>query len=133
MIPVMQNRFEAEGNCLPACVVSILNTPDALDEVTEVLSGNEGWQEQHIILVRWLRIKGMTCLPLLFWDMQCEEFIRGVTCIASGISPRNWGHCVVWRDGLLHDPHPDGGGLVEVPTTFIVIVPLVIPFPPPTG
>lgn len=128
MTPVMQTRFGHEiGNCLAACVVSMLDVPELLDELSDVLERAEGWTDQRRLLARWLRPYGLTCVPMLPWDDCCEEFVRGVMCLASGISPRAVGHGVVWMDGLEHDPHPEGGGLRDGPQEYTVIVPLGSP------
>jgi hypothetical protein len=126
MTPVMQTRFGHDGNCLPACVVSILDMPDALEELSDVLVGAKDWTQQRLRAVRWLRAYGVTCVPLLPWDTCCEEFIRGCLCIGEGQSARGLGHAVVWCDGLIHDPHPDGTGLTTAPETYSVLAPLSI-------
>jgi hypothetical protein len=126
MTPVMQTRFGDAGNCLSACIVSILDMPDALEELSDALSSGKHWTEQRVKTVEWLRPYGLTCMPLLPWDACCEEFIRGCLCIASGLSDRGLGHAVVWRDGLIHDPHPDGTGLTTAPESYSVLAPLSI-------
>ena len=33
-------------------------------------------------------------------------------------------HAVIWKNGLVYDPHPSGVGLAEDPDTFTVFVPI---------
>ena len=126
MTPVMQTRFGNDGNCLAACIVSILDMPEALEELSDALSLGEDWTQQKLQATKWLRPYGMVCIPLLPWDPCCVEFVRGCLCIASGLSDRDLGHAVVWRDGLIHDPHPDGTGLKVGPEQYSVLAPLSV-------
>lgn len=132
MTPVMQTRTGHGGNCLAACLASIIDMPGALNSITECLIDVEGHTNQRLALARWLQARGMSCVPLQPWDdkfhAHIKELLRGVVCIASGISPRGHGHGVVWRDGVIHDPHPDGGGFEDKPYAFTIIFPLKGPF-----
>lgn len=105
------------GNCLQAAVASLLDLP--LDEVPHFVgddwaSGGERhwWTEWR----HWCGDRGLT--------VRSEEPRPGEYYLASGPSPRdpeNRGHVVVYRDGeLVHDPHPDGTGVVEVRTRWTV-------------
>lgn len=130
MTPVLQTHLGEEGNCLAACVVSILDAPELLDELTEVLEGITAFACQRMALAPWLQERGMTCVPIMPWDEHFHEdmrlFLKDVICIASGISPRGHGHGVVWQNGIVHDPYPDGGGFAEgkEPYAFTLIVPM---------
>jgi hypothetical protein len=120
--PVHQTRFgKGEGNCLAACVVSILDAPELLEELSDALKDTVDWESQGLVLLGWLRAHGKSTIPLLLWSKDAEKHIEGLLCIAEGKGPRGLRHAVVWRDGLLHDPHPDGGGLAEDPDAFAVI------------
>ena len=122
MIEVQQDRFgEGIGNCLPACAVSILEIPDKLEELSDFLSTHTDWMSQRLRLAEWLNTIGMTCIPLTRWDDCNDRMIRGVTCVADGISPRGIRHAVVWKDGVIFDPHPDGGGIKSVDTYLVFV------------
>lgn len=122
MIGVHQTRFgDPLGNCLPACVVSILEKPDKLDELSDFMQKKTDWSGQQLLLAEWLVQFDMTCIPMLPWEDRCEKFIEGVICIAGGRSPRGTAHSVVWRTNLLFDPHPDGGGIDE-PDSYVILI-----------
>ena len=110
MKPVLQTRFGAEGNCTQACIASILEISiEGIPHVTAEEDRN-GW----IILERWLEREH--ALALVHFP---KGFMRGVQPIGfhliGGTSPRGLPHAVVGYEGrIVHDPHPDGGGLVEI-------------------
>lgn len=109
----MQTKFGPHGNCLMACIASILEVP--MDPDFEM--GDNWWQR---------------C-----WDFS-ESLGQRIACIsataegiapsgytiATGDGPRGYLHCVVVQDGrIVHDPHPAGGGIANV-RDFIYFVPL---------
>lgn len=112
MKPVHQTKFgNTDGNCLAACIASILEVE------LESLPNFHGkdWQERWC---EWLRPRG-----LFLWRMDAPE--GGFTehppgwTILSGQSPRaeelgeQWLHATVAFDGeTVHDPHPDGRGVL---------------------
>lgn len=115
MKPVMQTETTpGKGNCLAACFASILEVP--IEEIPDLDCGNN-----RRGLADYLAGKGMT--PI--W-LRVAASPPGVTwaghspplCVLIGPSPRLPGrnHAVVGRpDGwgyeIVHDPHPEGGGL----------------------
>lgn len=124
MTRVQQTRFNHGGNCLAACIVSILDRPGELEQLSDIIAEGTDWETQRLAALPWLRERGYTCIPFLEWDDRCDEFIRGLLCIASGLSPRGFGHGVVWRDGLVWDPHPERTGLAQASNQYTVLVPL---------
>lgn len=112
MKPVMQTRFGVgEGNCLNACVASLLELP---------LGGPEGVPEENDgPLRRWLWERDM---GIVWVEKEPNGRINwpygGSFFLAAGPSPRNpeVDHAVVYGDHfkLAHDPHPDATGLPEV-------------------
>lgn len=117
MIPVDQTIFGApEGNCLPACIASILHL--AVEDVPCVCNPPDGdWLAR---LATWLRGRGFR--PLLLSGPPGEH-LEGVLCVVSGKSPRgDYLHATVWRGGhLVHDPHPSRAGIDNVSDTLILV------------
>lgn len=109
-----QTLFGEEGNCVQASVASILGleldevpnfikeypeTPDFWDAVEDF------FLEKGFVL--WLKGANL-CLP--------------VNYLAQGKTSRGYHHMVVMNDGkLVHDPHPDRKGIIEVEHTWLVI------------
>lgn len=112
----MQTTFgEEEGNCMSACVASLLELP--IEEVPSFLS-KERWE---LDLNIWLAPRN-----LFFLEIRWRPFpapAKPLLCTASGKSPRgDFDHCIVGQIEMteegdkvqlikLHDPHPDDTGL----------------------
>lgn len=124
MIKVYQDEFttltpdgtkRGNGNCLTACLASLFEVP--LHEVARIQDcpPDGSWFR---MVHDWVRTRGQT------FDHLRHEVPEGYS-IASGPSPRGpWDHSVIyWKDQLLHDPHPEGGGLKSV-SYYMVFRPL---------
>lgn len=105
MKEVYQTIFGApEGNCLAACVASIMNLP--LEEVPNfVVPEPLKWRER---LDDWLSEQGLGVVCII------GEALPNAYSIACGPSPHGpYDHCVVWLNGdMVHDPHPSGDGIL---------------------
>lgn len=113
MTPVYQDKFGDVGNCFQACLASILEMP--LEQVPDFCNMGAGWWFHY---QTWLRQRGLTCLLLTGPLFLPGDFYY----IASGQSPRGFPHSTVWRHReLVHDPHPDGGGIAEVMEVKILL------------
>jgi hypothetical protein len=119
MIPVDQTTFGMpHGNCLSACVASLLHLP-----ITQVPAFCDkpdiDWWKR---LLEWLHERGW--YGLMLNPPAGGKPPRGYH-IRSGKSPRgDFLHSVVARgDEIVHDPHPSRAGL-ESFEDFIVLVPL---------
>ena len=112
MRPVKQTKFGTQGNCLAACLASLLSLP--LEQVPE-FPGNTWFNDLYL----WLLDQGYRL---------CEsdsELLQHGNAVAVGQGPRGWRHAVVWYDGrMLHDPHPDNTGLQKDPDQFLYCVPV---------
>lgn len=124
MTPVMQTILAPNdgkgmpGNCLQAAIASLLDLP--LVEVPHFVGrdwmtdGAEHWWTEWR---RWSAARGLRVEALE--TPQAGEYYLG-----GGPSPRdpeNRSHVAVYQDGdLVHDPHPDGTGVVEVRTRWTV-------------
>jgi len=116
MKPVQQTLFGLpSGNCLAACVASILELD--IDEVENFVE-KKNW---FLALCLWLEKRGMTAVRLDFakgfpnvaWNFYMPP---GTLVIFTGPSPRgDFHHCVVgqWDGKFIHDPHPDNSFTVD--------------------
>ncbi len=116
MKPVIQrNRHKPEegikGDCLRACICSLL---ELSDENVPNFVEKETWRED---VAEFLASNG--------YEMECynrRPLAYGGYYMAIGISPRGFPHAVIHKMGkLVHDPHPDGGG-VESITDYCILV-----------
>ncbi len=116
------------GDCLRAAVASLLELdPTTVPHfVQEEEDGGEYWWDH---LLRWLGERGL-------WIVDVPKHVvlyqtpANALLFATGVSPRDpdgkTRHMVVWEGGihrhqgrgLVHDPHPDGTGLVGDPETW---------------
>lgn len=116
MTPVMQTRFApGQGNCLNACVASILGLPLGNGGVPEAYEELRPWLAQRDLGIAWV-------------DAPPSEITLpgcGAYYLAAGTSPRDpqRRHAVVMSEGReVHDPHPDGRFLVGFADEFGFIV-----------
>ena len=123
MKPVMQKIFDSrKGDCVRACLASIFEL--SIDEVPnfweQIQDPTEFWRLINEWLMENFRVKNI----FLKYSKKTANILEGVLCIAGGTSPRHTpgGHAIVWRDGLLHDPHPSGDGLLGDPEDFMVFI-----------
>lgn len=118
MIPVMQTNFDG-GNCLSACLASILELPLADVVDTTPPADTEGWSQWNLV-IEWLRGRGLTLWPMDGTLLRLVETYAGPRLqphppcahyIGSGPSPRGSDyHAVVMYQGeIVHDPHPGKG------------------------
>lgn len=133
MKPVDQTRIGIKGNCLAACVASILEVDlDRIDFSCGDHSPGQ-WLEPFQDLLKPLGFKYVECKKLL----TVKNFLEGSFFIATGPTKRlTLGvdlkpllHSVVCRwdlDGsveVVHDPHPSKMGLTEM-WFYGVLVPI---------
>lgn len=120
MKPVDQSvtRWGA-GNCLQACVASILELP--LDATPDFIRTGSDWLEA---LAQWLDAQfAMSVLLLKFTGNPSFTRPNGY-CIASGPTLGYPKHSVVWLDGrIIHDPHPSRPGLQRIDDLLVFTVP----------
>jgi hypothetical protein len=103
---------EAVGNCLAACVATLLELP--LTDVPNFCAEHgDGWFPHFC---RWLQERDHAALYQRFntaADVQAHldharEFAPNVPWIAGGLSRRGPHACIYLGDRLLHDPFPHG-------------------------
>ena len=134
---VVQTRFGyPEGNCLMACVASILEVP--LEELPDLHEECDTWNEEEEkwvwegdwwgVLSEAVKARGWKALGVKEGHLAPWGF-----AIAGGDSPRadvvdeegkNVGHVIVCLDGKpWHDPHPSGAGLGGPIQDWILLIP----------
>jgi len=142
MIPVMQTRFgnnpDGPGNCFSACVASILecslaDLPDEAEIVTRLKAEHAGKWEMWPNRFKWgksferlwtetqeyCRQRGLFMLEIKGPFTGGEE----AWCVISADSPRGLLHSTVGRGlRVVHDPHPEGGGIKEEDRSYIFFV-----------
>lgn len=113
--PQKQNQFGEQGNCLSACLASLLNLP-----LTEVPNFFEAcnWDE-HKSDLKWAKAveKFLADFGLGIMEFSYHPsfsvLLQGKYMV-SGPSPRGYNHAVIYEKGrLVFDPHPEGGGLIK--------------------
>lgn len=120
MKPVDQTKFGEEGNCLAACIASILELP--IEEVPDANELHKNGMNWLIGLCNWLKQYN-----LWYMELKVDEYRQPIGVRAfwlpptyhliNGDSPRNVsaGHSVVGYQGkIVHDPHPDKTGLTNI-------------------
>lgn len=118
MKKIFQTKFgKPEGNCFPACVASILEIE--IERIPNYQEGDGVWYQNF---KKWLRKFDYECVALnrslLAEKDQCPE----VYGIVSGKSPRGLSHSTVYfKDEMVHDPHPEGGGVKDIEDVIYLI------------
>ncbi len=105
MIAVPQTRTGRNGNCLAACLASLLETEIGfIPEFTD-----EHWMEE---LAEFLGAMDLIYVRVPVEDPMVQAMLgTGTTYhVIEGISPRGGRHAVVGRNGFTaFDPHPHDG------------------------
>ena len=112
MKPVFMKQ---DNDCYPACLASILGLER--DDVPNFFDGTEHRPKENAADAWNENVRAFLArFGLNFIVMEIsEDYIRNIPgyLIISGMSPRGMLHATVWKDGkMVHDPHPDGGGIV---------------------
>jgi len=125
MKKVYQTVFQYPlGDCLRACIASIFEFP--IDDMPNFWDQTQDTSEFWKLVNDWVsKNKGYRCISFEF-KKKDRHLVDGILCIACAKSPRckDEDHAVVWRDGIVHDPHPSNAGLTEEPDTFTLFIPL---------
>lgn len=114
MKPVMQTVTGTSGNCMAACLASILELP--IEAVPNFCDAGPDDTDYWNACRAWLRQFGLGIITLTFTSpAQWMQLRLSGYHIVSGPSPRLEGmhHATVWHKGkLAHDPHPDQTGIL---------------------
>lgn len=133
MKPVYQTRYKrGEGNCLPACIASILEVP--IESIPDFCSLPGYWATR---LFEWCEKQG---LLFLYWDhadnvpLFCNNAYLILSLELEGIKDEH--HAVVgktsridcedgwqWQTHIIHDPNEYGIPPIKRVVSYILIAP----------
>ena len=117
MTPIIQKP----DGCYAAALASITEIP--LDDFPQPEPGEISQDRfygyrNRVLKFLWSRGWFLAYIP--------KDFPPKGYSVISGMSPRNIGHCCVALDGkVVHDPYPDGGGLISI-DEYEVLLPIII-------
>lgn len=116
---LIQTRTGPGGNCVATCYASLLGIP--LAAVPELY----GTSNQTLAEAAFLRERGLGLVRVPLLPGQDLPYVSpGTYHLIAGLGPRGYLHRVVGLDGqILHDPHPEGTGLVRQ-DAWIFLVPI---------
>lgn len=111
MNEIKQTKFGKEGNCLEACIASLLE----IDINSIPCYKEKNW---NVLLNEWL-IKNHNCYLLPLDAKEClisfRKIMKNTIYIASGNSPRNMFHAVLYKNNkMIFDPHPSNEGIEKI-------------------
>lgn len=122
MKPIMQNQRGQFGNCLTACVASILELP--IEQVPNFIEFDKGNGEYLQVFNDFLGQYGYQALTI-FLSVLDETWIPSGYHLIYGYSEEGVKHAVVGYQGkIVHDPAPDGSPLAKIEsyTVFVATV-----------
>ena len=135
MIPVNQKYIHIEGqqagDCWRACIASIL---ECEIEDFPILENYDDWSDYYPKVLKVLDAKGWQLVGYTIENINNPDILQANDTdgyvIAVGKSPRSTpekriNHAVVWKNGIVHDPHPDNTGLIEIIIFEILIKKIV--------
>lgn len=112
MKPVDQTLFGDEGNCMQACIASVLELP--LDDVPNFMALHRAGKSWTHTLRDWLAERGLAYVEVQFNGFGTFSMMPQTYHLIGGGSPRGQeeGHCIVGFAGtMVFDPHPSRAGL----------------------
>ena len=119
MISVFQDKFSGHpdgGNCIQASVASLLEL--RLDDVPHFLKESGCWATWRITLDEWLEKSGLYA----HWTYGDKIVHFDGYFLATGPTTRGTHHMVIYKGNeMVHDPHPEGDGLVTIDSTCVFI------------
>lgn len=115
MIPVYQSITKHDpdngqiGDCFRACICSLLELPIEKVPHFATYPQDQWWSR----VIDYMDAKGYKVF--CGFGAQADPKDKALYYIATGTSLRGFLHSVIYREGkLVHDPHPDGGGVVDI-------------------
>jgi hypothetical protein len=123
MIPVKQKYLhipdEQAGDCWRACLASILECDIELFPAPNII---DDWSDYYPKIFQVLHSLGYLWIGYTIENTDRTSLLAPDTdgyIIAVGKSPRSTiekrvNHSVVWKNGIIHDPHPDNKGILDI-------------------
>ena len=110
---------ETKTDSLAACVASLLEVD--LDQIPDFFleDGPDAFRAPLSELQNFLYNSGWLLIERLY----LEEFVRGIAIMYFEENP--YQYAVVWQDGTIHDPRPEGSP-VGHPRGFFILAPMDI-------
>ena len=127
MKPVIQQKLhdpskDIVGDCFRACVASMLELDlERVPEFEEDMRDDDSVQWFYH-LIYWCYYVHFTKVEYFKAESSGHVVRPGAYYIVGGTSPRFHGenHAVIYKDGeLVHDPHPEGTGIVGTPKHYM--------------
>ncbi len=115
MIPVYQKylhipRKNQKGDCWRACLASILECDIDKFPDPNIITDWPTLYTETLVVIEKMGYK--------YDSIPISLFHENGYCVAIGKSPRSKRkritHAVVWNKGIVHDPHPDKKGLLDI-------------------
>lgn len=116
MIPILQTKFkEGEGNCLPACLASVLEVPlDSVPEIYYLYDDEEWWTRLNNWSIREHELQLVT--------VDSASFTPAGYHLIVGKSIRGNYHAIVGYQGKpVHDPLFSNGQITELSDVQYII------------
>ena len=118
MIPLKQKYLhipdQQHGDCWRTCIASILECD--VDKFP-YHNGDISWPDEYDEMMQILESMGYAygTIPINYVTqgiLDCPD-TDGYS-IAIGKSNRGVNHSVIWKNGIVHDPHPDNTGISDI-------------------
>lgn len=117
MIPLEQKYLHTDnqhGDCWRTCIASILECDI---DTFPYHNGDISWPDEYDEVMRILESMGWNYYSLTISQVR-EGFLNSQDTdgyvLAIGSSLRGCNHSVIWKNGIVHDPHPDKSGLENI-------------------
>ena len=112
-------KGKQNGDCWRACFASLLECD--IDVFPE-WNINETFDKYYPKLFDKLKELGYEWGEIKIENTEPDSFVKyGIDgyVMAIGKSPRSteaerYNHAVIWKDGIVHDPHPDKTGILDI-------------------
>ena len=110
--PVFQTKTGKYGNCMSACLATVLELPiEMVPNFYEAIDDKDDAAQWWAAVASFLQPFNLGITTLQFQNPDDFTRLPGIFIVA-GTSPRGLSHATVWQNGaMIHDPHPDGGGI----------------------
>lgn len=117
MKKVFQTIHGKNGNCLAACLCSILEL--GIKDVPNFCKKGKGWFRD---CNNFLRKSNLGLLAIDYNTINRTQSDYDYHYIVQGKSSRGFYHAVVYRNGeMVHDPHPSDAGLLSFNDAIVFV------------